>query len=190
MATGRTQHVSQYSHRNKFHRLYNTVGSSPLILFFLGGLTLLLWASASVVQIMTSEAMVLGMGQVQTIEVSVFWQPIGLILGQYDMKHSTAYAYAWIVEVVTLIFGLALGYAVHVLRQTNRMLGKWYTIGSLILIGLNGWADFYASPGDGLVKFLVAFAIGGMVVTGLPVGLALIEKGVEELGEEAEEGVD
>jgi hypothetical protein len=181
--------MSQFSFRrnSKFRRLYNTVGSSPLILFFLGGLTLLLWASASVIQIQTSEALVLGLSQVQSIDVIVFWQPIGLILGQFDMKHSTAYGYAWIIEVITLIFGLALGYAVHVLRQTNRMLGKWYTIACLVLIGLNGYADFYASPGDGVVKFLVAFAIGGMVVTGLPVGLALIEKGIEELGDEAEE---
>jgi hypothetical protein len=128
--------------------------------------------------------MVLGISQVKSIDTFVFWQPIGLVLGQYDTAHGTAYAYGWIVEVITLIFGLALGYAVHVLRQTNRMLGKWYTIACLVLISLNGYADFYASPGDGVVKFLVAFAIGGIVVTGLPVGLALVEKGVEELGEE------
>lgn len=95
-----------------------------------------------------------------------------------------AWCYGWIVEVITLIFSLALHHAVHKLKATNHTIGKFYGIASALLIGLNGWADFNSSPGtDPTVQFLIALAVGLTVVTGLVVGLALIEKGIEELGD-------
>jgi len=51
-----------------------------------------------------------------------------------------------------------------------------------LLIGLNSWADFSASPGTSpLVQGLIAAAIGGIVVVGLPLGVGLIEHGFVEL---------
>ena len=170
--------------RERFSRLHHKLGSSPLILFTLGGLSLLMWASASVVQVQTSEYLALGN---QTRVAGVAWaivlQPILLITGQAPINEATAWMYAWVVETVTLIFALALTAAIIKIASVNPRLAKGFVAGGLLLIILNSWADYSASPGSSpLVQGLIALAVGGIVVVGLPLGLGLIERGIEELG--------
>ena len=62
--------------RQQFDRVHHRLGSSPIILFFLGGLTLVLWASASVVQIQTSEYLALGSAnRVAGVAWQILFQP-------------------------------------------------------------------------------------------------------------------
>lgn len=165
--------------RNYHHKL----GSSPIILWFLGALSLLLWASGTVVQIQTSEYLALGsQSRVAGVAWGVLIQPYLLLSGQADISVVTAWEYGWVVELVTLVFALALTAAVTKIALANPHLAKWFVVAGTILIGLNGWADYSSSPGSNpLVQFLIALAIGGIVVVGLPLGIGLIEKGFEEL---------
>lgn len=167
----------------QIHRVHKKLGSSPLILWFLGGLSLLLWAAASVVQIQTSEYLAMGNPtRVAGVAWSVLAQPWLLITGQAPVREGTAWTYAWVVELITLVFALALSVAVVKISTANPRLGKWFVVAGTVLIILNGWADYSSSPGTNpLVQFLIAVAIGGIVVIGLPLGIGLIEHGFEEL---------
>lgn len=165
---------------NKYH---HKLGSSPLILWFLGGSTLFFWACGSIVQIQTSEYLALGStSRVAGVAWSVLSQPWLLFTGQVPVTDATAYMYGWIVELITLVFALALSAAVLKISVANPHLAKWFVLGGTALILLNSWADYSSSPGSNpLVQGLIALAIGGIVVVGLPLGLGLLEKGFEEL---------
>lgn len=169
--------------REQMGRVHQRLGSSPLILWFLGTLTLLLWAAASVVQIQTSEYLALGnANRVAGIAWSILLQPWLMITGQAPIALVTSWVYAWVVELITLVFALALSVAIAKIATANPHLAKWFVVFGAALILLNGWADYSSSPGQNtLVQFLIALAIGGIVVVGLPLGIGLIEKGFEEL---------
>lgn len=171
--------------RREFSRLHHRLGSSPLINFILGGLVLLLWACASVVQIQTSEYLALGnSNRVAGVAWQILTQPYLLITGQAPVTLATAWMYGWVVEVITLVFSLALVVAIRKISTVNPHLGKGFVGGGLLLIALNSWADYSASPGaNPLVQFLIALAVGGIVVVGLPLGMGLVEHGISELGE-------
>jgi hypothetical protein len=143
-----------------------------------------MWASASVVQIQTSEYLALGdTTRVATVAWAILSQPWLLVTGQAPISSATAWMYGWIVEVITLVFSLTLAVAVVKISTVNPRLGKGFVGGGLLLIALNSWSDYSASPGSNpLVQFLIALAIGGIVVVGLPLGIGLIEHGFEEMG--------
>jgi hypothetical protein len=171
--------------QENMHRLHKKLGSSPLILFLLGGLALVFWLAATVVQVQTSEYLALGSNaRVANVAWSVLTQPYLMITGQAPMQYVTSWLYAWVVELVTLVFALALSVAVVKISSVNRHIGKGFVLGGIALILLNGWADYSASPGaNPLVQFLIALAIGGIAVVGLPLGVGLIEHGFEEMGD-------
>jgi hypothetical protein len=163
-------------------KLHKKLGSSPLILFFLGLLALLLWASGTVVQVQTSELLALGSSlRVAGVDFNVLPQPWLLITGRAPIGFVTAWEYAWVVELITLVFATALSAAVAKISTVNPHLAKFFVIGGIVLIVLNGWADYSSSPGNNpVVQFLIALAIGGVVVVGLPLGVGLIEHGFEQ----------
>jgi hypothetical protein len=167
----------------QWSRLHKKLGSSPLIMFFLGGLVLVLWLSGTVVQIQTSELLALGTSlRVANVNWNVLTQPWLMITGQAPMDRVTSWLYGWVVEVVTLVFALALTVAVVKISSLNARFGRLFVVAGFLLIGLNGWADYSASPGSTpLVQFLIALAIGLIVTVGLPLGIGLIEQGIEEL---------
>ncbi len=167
-------------HLHQVNRLHHRLGASPLILFILGGGTLFLWACATIIQIQTSEYLALGnQTRVAGVAWSVLWQPWLMLSGQAPIGYSTAWLYGWTVEIITLVFALTLTVAVAKLSAVNAHLSRWYVVGSIALILLNSWADYSASPGTNpLVQFLIALAIGGLAVTGLPVGIGLLEQGI------------
>lgn len=168
-----------FSNFNKYH---HKLGSSPVILWFLGALTLVLWAAGTVVQIQTSEYLALGSQQrVAGVTWGVLQQPWLLLSGQADITVVTSWEYGWVVELITLVFALALAAAVTKIALANPTLAKWFVVGGVILILLNGWSDYSSSPGaNPVVQFLIALAIAGIVTVGLPLGIGLIEKGFEE----------
>lgn len=167
----------------QFNRVHHRLGSSPLINFLLGGLSLVLWASATVVQIQTSEYLAVGATvRVATVAWGVLIQPWLLISGQAPIQYATSWVYAWVVELITLVFSMSLSVAISSIATVNRHLVKWFVLGGAVLILLNGWADYSSSPGaNQLVQFLIALAVGGVVVVGLPLGIGLIEHGVSEM---------
>ncbi len=169
--------------RESFDRVHHRLGSSPIIMWFLGALSLLLWACASVVQIQTSEYLALGSKvRVAGVAWGIFIQPWLMITGQAPIAYVTSWTYAWVVELITLVFALALSVAVAKIASANPHLAKFFVIFGAGLILLNGWADYSSSPGQNpLVQGLIALAIGGIVVVGLPLGIGLLEKGFEEL---------
>ena len=167
----------------QLNRYHKKLGSSPLIMFILGGLVLLLWLAGTVVQIQTSEYLALGNHvRVAGVAWSILTQPWLMITGQAPIDQVTSWLYAWVVEVLTLVFALALAVAVVKINSVNAHAGPWFVLAGLLLIGLNSYADYSSSPGGNpLVQFLIALAIGMMVTLGLPLGLGLIEHGVEEM---------
>src|SRR5581483_639784 len=163
-------------------RAHQRLNHSPVIMWFLGALVLLLWACATIVQIQTSEYLAMGMAlRVSHVAWNVFLQPYLLITGQAPFDQQTPWMYGWIVEVCSLIVGLALVAAFTKIGSVNRLLAKFFVGAAVLLVILNSWADFTGSPGSNdLVRFLVALAIGLMVMSGLPLGIGLIEYGFEQ----------
>ena len=168
---------------HRLDRLHHKLGSSPLILFILGGLVGLLWAAGTVVQIQTSEYLAMGANtRVASVAWAVLLQPWQMLLGIAPLQYETAWLYGWIVEVVTLVFALALAVAIHKISVANTVLGKGFVIAGALLVFLNSWADYTSSPGaNPLVQFLIALSIGLIVTVGLPLTIGLIERGFEEL---------
>lgn len=167
----------------QFNRIHKKLGSSPLIMWFLGGLVLLFWVCGTIVQIQTSEYLAMG-SQIRVAGVSwnIIVQPWLMISGQAPIQVVTAWLYGWVVEVITLVFALALTVAVVKISSVNPRFGKWFVAAGLVLISLNAWADYSSSPGvNMLVQALIALAIGLIVTVGLPLGIGLIEHGFEEL---------
>lgn len=167
----------------QFHRIHHRLGASPIILWGLGVASLIFWACATIVQIQTSEYLAMqNHNRVAGVAWGILMQPYLLMSGQAPVQYATAWIYGFIVELVTLIFALALAVAVTKINVANPYIGKWYILGSVALISLNSWADYSSSPGDNwLIKALIALAIGGWAVVGVPVGIGLIEHGFDEL---------
>jgi hypothetical protein len=167
----------------QFNRVHHKLGSSPLINWFLGVLSLILWGAATTVQIQTSEYLAMGAStRVAGVAWGVLMQPWLLISGQAPILYATAWVYGWVVELVTLVFAMSLAIAVVKIATVNPTFAKWFVIIGLGLILLNGYADYSSSPGaNPLVQLLIALAVGGIVVVGLPLGIGLIEHGFEEM---------
>ncbi len=166
----------------RFNRVHRRLGSSPLIMWVLGGGVLILWACGSIVQIQTSEYLAQGGTQrVAGVTWGILLQPWLMISGQAPIQYVTSWMYGWTVEMLTLIVALALVVAFSKVASVNRFLAKVFVVGAVILLVLNSWADYSSSPGvNDLIRFLVALAIGLIVTVGLPLGLGLIEHGFEE----------
>ena len=178
MAANVVEHIHQ-----QVNRIHHKLNSSPLIMFVLGGLVLLLWLAGTVVQIQTSEYLAIGNPvRVAGVAWSILTQPWLLVTGQAPINLATSWIYAWFVETLTLVFALALGVAIIKIKSLNPHIVKWFVAAGLALIALNSYADYSSSPGTNpLVQFLIALAVGMDVTAGLPLGLGLIEHGVEEL---------
>jgi hypothetical protein len=168
--------------RQQLNRMHHQLGSSPLILWFLGALVILLWLCGTVVQIQTSEYLAQGATQqVAGVAWGILMQPILMVSGQAPIGYVTSWEYGWTVEALTLIVALALTTAFGKIASVNSLLAKVFIVSAGILLILNSWADFSSSPGASeLIRFLVALAVGIMVTVGLPLGLGLIERGFEE----------
>lgn len=166
-----------------FNKVHHRLGSSPLILWFLAALILLLWMCGTIVQIQTSEYLAMGNQQrVAGVAWGIMSQPWLMVSGQAPIQYVTAWMYGWTVEAVTLVFALALSVAVVKLTVVNPKLAKAFVVLGLVLIALNGWADYSSSPGATvLVQALIALALSLIVVCGLPLGVGLLEHGFEEL---------
>src|SRR5215470_12441865 len=113
--------------RDRFNQVHHHLGSSPLILWFLGLLVLLLWLCGTVVQIQTSEYLAMGANtRVASVAWGILLQPYQMVTGQAPVQYATAWLYGWTVEVITLVFALALSVAVVKISTSNPKLGKGF----------------------------------------------------------------
>ncbi len=116
------------------------------------------------------------------VEWGVLLQPWQLLTGVAPLDDVMPWCYAWIIEALTMIWAFALEHAKMELLKANKTLGSVYGTVTVLLIGLNGWADYNSSPGnDPLQQGLIAAAVGLMVTTGLPVGLVLLKVGLAKM---------
>lgn len=168
----------------KAQKYYGTFSASPIILIALGIASLGIGAAGLTVEIGTSEALLLGTKNFVLANWGVFTQPYEIFAGGLPFKTLLAYVYGWTVEVVDLVFAFALGHASNALKLTNPKVAKFYGIASFILISLNAWSNINCLPGvDPILQFLVALAVAISVIVFPVVGLALIERGIYEIGD-------
>jgi hypothetical protein len=105
-----------------------------------------------------------------------------MITGQASVEMVTSWLYAWVVEVVTLVFTLALSVAIVTINTVIPQFGLCFVVLGFLLLVLNSWADYSSSPGSKpLAQFLIALAVGLIVSVALPLGIGLLEHRVEEL---------
>lgn len=171
-------------HQTRLDKIRNVLnGVDPTILIGLGALVALVWAVSTITQIRTSEALMLGGQKVPVdVEWGVLLQPWQLLTGTAPIGMTMPWCYGWIIESLTLIWSLALEHAKAELFKTNKTLGSVYGTVTVLLIGLNGWADYNSSPGnDPLTQGLIAGAIGIMVTTGLPIAIVLLKTGFAKM---------
>ena len=168
--------------KNFANHAHHKLGSSPLLLMIAGAACIFFWASGIVTQILTSEFLIQGSNaHITVIPWSVVIQPWLIISSQVPVGQSTAWQYAWIVELVTIIFGMFSSHAIAALHAVNPRIVKLFIVGAIVLIVVNAISDYAGIANSSIIiKGLGALACGGWVVVGLPVGIGLIEKGVEE----------
>jgi hypothetical protein len=166
---------------DRFSNILN--GVDPWLLIGLGLLVLLVWTVSTITQIRTSEALMMGGHKVPIdVEWGVLLQPWQLLTGTAPINMTMPWCYGWIIETLTLIWSLALEHAKGELGRTNKLLGSIYGTVTVLLVGLNGWADYNSSPGnDPLAQGLIAAAVGLMVTTGLPIAIVLLKAGCAKL---------
>jgi len=174
-------YVSQFQTQRK--RIYGTYSASPIILLILGVLCLLFCVIALVVEIRTSELAVYSQ-HMDEMPWGVFLQPWLLVAGTNPMSEKLTWIYGWIVEIIDLIYAFGLNHATDALRQTNPAIAKFYGIGGVMLLLLNGYSNFKSLPGaDPLMQLLVCLAVTIGVVALPVIGLALIERAIDKFEE-------
>ena len=164
-------------------RYHHSLASSPLICFIIAGVSAFLWICAVLIDIRTTENLALGIsGKVTGVMWSVLLQPADLVTGSVPAEAQLAYIYAWGVELLQLVFGLALVIAVNKLSSVNGTIARWFVIVGTLLILLNGYANFMSAPtANPLIQVLMAVLVGGLAIVGLPLAIGFAEHGFSEL---------
>jgi hypothetical protein len=174
----------QQQSQTRVDRVSNILsGIDPWILIGIAGLVLVMWAIGTITQIRTSEALML---HGQRVPVDVQWgvllQVPQLLTNTAPIDASMGWIYGWGIETLTLIWGLVLEHAKASLFATNKFLATIFGSTTVLLIGVNGWADYASSPGnDMLQQGLIAGVVAIIVTTFLPIGIGLLRAGVANL---------
>lgn len=180
--TTRQMNVLQQMSR-RMSRYHHGLASSPIILFIIGAACLFFGTCATLVDIRTTENLALG---VPGTSVGVMWgvilQPYQLAVGTMTANMQLAAIYAWGVELIQLIFALALVVAVNKLHSVSPTIAKWFSVVGALLILLNAYANFMSAPtANPLIQILMAVLVGGLAVVGLPLGIGFLEAGFAEM---------
>jgi len=141
-----------------------------------------IWFQGSLLQIQTTEAWLQGGPAIQGINPnwSILQQPISLLTGTTPVDVGISWWEAWIIEVITILVGIGFEAALHGVFRANKKLGELFGSITLILIAINGLADFQfgsilSSTFWGHFAFSV---INGVVVFYFGIiGISLIEHG-------------
>ena len=169
--------------KQQFSRYHRSLENSPTLCIGIGLAVLFFGIIMTCVDIATTEALVLGSSdKITGVPWSILSQPYYLFTGTYDLGRTVAYGYAWTIETIQMVFGLVLGHALAKISSVSPRLAKAFAIIGCLLIILNGVATYHAAPSaNPLMQVLIAVAVGGFSVICLPLGIGLIEVGVEEI---------
>ncbi len=156
---------------------------SPLLLILVGGMAILFWLLASMLQIQTSEAFIL---QGPAVSLAPNWailrQPLDLVQGRLSVDVAKSVMWGWGIELIYLICIVGYEVAHESVKASNKSLAKWFRTGLIALIALDAYTDYtYGNLASGpwgqfafalITSFIVAFF--GIV------GVRLIEHAVKE----------
>jgi hypothetical protein len=110
----------------------------PLGLFIVGVIALLFWAWGNLVQIQTSEAFLLGGGNISLVpNLHVLNQPFDFFHGTLSPDLMKAATWAWGLEGLLLVVSIGVEYS-HIVQKHAR----WFNTGAIILLVLNSIADY------------------------------------------------
>lgn len=159
-------------------------GQNPLVLAIAGVAIVGLWLGLSLFQIQTTESWTLNAPPPDIAGVSwgVVFQAGQLVSGQLAGALGKAVAVGWSVEIITLVFGVALEVAAHGVGRSSQMLRGIFVFGGFGLLIFNGWTDYaYGSlPSGACGQFFFAGLMSFIVVFGLPAGLELLLRAKDE----------
>ncbi len=165
-------------------RYHRNVANSPILCIGIGLIALFFGILCTTVDIATTEYLATGsLDKITGIQWGIWTQPWMLVTGQIpNLTQAVGFVYAWTVETVQLIFGLVLGHALTKVHSVSSRLARGFAVIGTILILLNGVATYNAAPvANPLMQFLIAIAMGGFSIVSFPIGIGLIETGMEEI---------
>lgn len=153
-------------------------GPSPLVLIILAALLLGAWLGTSLFQIQTTEAWVLQGPPpgIQDISWAVLLQAWNLLSGNLAGNAGKAIVVGWVIEIITIVFGVALEITAHGVGKSSDLLKGIYIFAGLGLLFFNGYTDFaYGSlPSGTCGQLFFACVMTFIVVFGLPAGIELL----------------
>ena len=158
-------------------------GRSPLALLLVGGLVVLFWLLASILQIQTSEAFMLHGPAVSLIpDWSVLQQPFDLVGGHLKPDLVKAVMWGWGIELIYLVCVVGYEVAHESVKASNHRLASWFRTGAVALIAFDAYTDFqYGNLASGVGGQLAFAAVTGFIVAFFGViGIRLIEAGLAE----------
>ena len=159
-------------------------GQNPLVLGIAGVALLLLMVGLSLFQIQTTESWLLQSPppNIAGVAWGVVYQLGQLVTGQLTGSVGKAVAVGWSVEIITLVFGVALEVAAHGVRRSSELLASIFVLGGFGLLGFNGYTDFqYGSLPSGFCgQLFFAALMSFIVVFGLPAGIELLLRAKDE----------
>ena len=158
-------------------------GRSPLALLLVGGLVLLFWLLASLLQIQTSEAFILHGPVVSFVpDWGILKQPFDLLGGHSTPDLAKATLWGWGIESIYLVCVVGYEVAHESVKASNRHLASWFRTGMIALIAFDAYTDFqYGNLASGFGGQLAFAAVTSFIVAFFGViGIRLIEAGLAE----------
>jgi len=157
---------------------------SPILLLAVGLFCAGMWIGIVLLQLQTSMALMLS-GKEVTVQTAnwgvfvLFWE---LVTGQLYGALLVAVTWAYMVELVTLIFAVALKFAMEAASQSHQKLPKWWVIASIVLLLYNAYSDFsygtlYVGSWVGNLAFSLVCGMGVCFL--LPIAFRLIEGAID-----------
>lgn len=170
--------------KQQVNRYHKSIAHSPILCIGIGALALFFGILCTTVDIATTEYLATGsLDKITGVQWGIWMQPWMLVTGQIPMlSQAVGFVYAWTVETVQLIFGLVLGHALTKVHSVSPRLARGFAVIGTILIVLNGVATYNAAPvANPLMQVLMAIAMGGFSIVSFPIGIGLIETGLDEI---------
>lgn len=154
------------------------VGQNPIVLGLVGGLLLAAWLGVSLFQIQTTEAWALAGTPpgIANMNWGVLMQAGQLFTGNLSGAVGKAVVIGWVVELLTIVFGVCLEVAAHGVGRSSDLLKSIFVFGGFGLLAFNGWTDYnYGSLPSGMCgQVFFAALMSFLVIFGLPAGIELL----------------
>lgn len=153
-------------------------GPNPLVLAIAGVLLLGLTVGLSLFDIQVTESWILQgpPPNISDIAWGVIYQAGQLVSGQLSGPVGKSVAVGWSVEIITIVFGVALEVAAHGVRRSSELLAGIFVFGGFGLLLFNGYTNYQYGvlPSGVCGQLFFAALMAFVVVFGLPAGIELL----------------